>query len=131
MRKLFAPKDTRVRCRRCWDIVFVFNQDVFSGDKISTSIIYQDKGQAPWITHERIICRKCHSLLNEKEMFFEPPHIIPKESLDELEKDVNEFSIIEKTIGYTSEDIKKGDIISVYLNALQNRVAQIISKVKE
>ena len=81
-------KDTRARCRECWDIVFVFNKDVFCGDKMLTSQIYQDQGQAPWFTREQLICRKCHIPLNEKLMFFEPPHIITKEDLDEFERDI-------------------------------------------
>ena len=70
MRPILFEKDTQAHCKFCEDHIFTFNKDIYSGDKMESSQIYPDKGQAPWKLGEALICRKCHKPLNEKFLVF-------------------------------------------------------------
>jgi len=65
---LFAKKDSKAYCTNCDDLVFVFCQDILSGSVMSVSSVYSDKGQAPFVTGEKLICKKCHTPLGPKNM---------------------------------------------------------------
>ena len=71
MRALRYKKDTKAFCKNCDSLYFVLSRDVFSGDLISQSRIYDDKGQAPFFYQEKMICKKCSFPLNEEKLRFE------------------------------------------------------------
>ena len=70
MMPVLFEKDTQAHCKFCEDHIFTFNKDIYSGDKMASSQIYQDKGQAPWKPGEAFICRKCRKPLYENLLFF-------------------------------------------------------------
>lgn len=70
MKALLYHKDTEAHCSYCLAHVFTFSQDIFSGSLMSSTEIYQDKGQAPWAYQEKLICRNCGKPLNEKLLIF-------------------------------------------------------------
>jgi len=104
--KILYKKDTKAYCKHCMDYVFQFNKDIYSGDKISATQIFQNEGQASWISGGKMICRKCKKSLNESSLIFDQP------------------------IGYVTEDIKEGDIVSIDLQALNKNITQLISKTR-
>lgn len=64
MKGLLHKKGTKFYCSHCLDLVFVVKKDIFSCDKFSIKQIYQDRGQAPWKSHEKLYCRSCCEPLN-------------------------------------------------------------------
>lgn len=68
-------KETKAKCAFCKDLVFVFCDDIYSGDVLCSCVIFQDRGQAPWVNGEKLVCRRCGSNLNvnERTLIFEHP----------------------------------------------------------
>jgi len=104
--KIIYKKDTKAYCKHCMDYVFQFNKDIYSGDKISATQIYQNEGQAPWRNGEQMICRKCKKNFNESSLIFDQP------------------------ICYVTADIKESDIVSIDVQALNKNITQLISKTR-
>lgn len=63
LKALIHEKDTEFRCRYCGDHFATCNKDLFSGDLFERSCFYEDKGQAPFMHHEKVICKKCNRYL--------------------------------------------------------------------
>lgn len=58
--QIFRKKDTAAYCPECESLLFVLKQDVHYGEKVSTTQVYQNKGQAPFKQYEKVECKVCN-----------------------------------------------------------------------
>lgn len=59
MKYLLHKKDTKFFCNHCNDFVMQLNKDAFTGDTIMASMFYNNKGQAPFVSGQRCMCKNC------------------------------------------------------------------------
>ena len=58
------PRGTKGFCLSCDAHLFTLDADKKQGDPVSTADLDQTQGQAPWIVHDKCICKKCGAYFN-------------------------------------------------------------------
>lgn len=56
---IIYKKDTKFFCNYCNDFVMQLCRDVFSDEVFMVSQFYNDKGQAPFVSGSKFLCKKC------------------------------------------------------------------------